>query len=118
MSKISDDLFWSFPKILLKITSRKFLTTFFQSFLPISTSSLSFPSEHLSRCPPYPGCRSSLFTHLPLLFPHLPVHFFRKLRRWMPPAACSGPSHPPHATEQLCHDLVPLSQKDPDPDVL
>src|SRR6218665_76404 len=75
MSKISDDLFWSFPKILLKITSRKFLTTFFQSFLPISTSSLSFPSEHLSGCPHYPGCRSSLFTHLPLLFTHLPVHF-------------------------------------------
>src|SRR6218665_2734616 len=32
MSKISDDLFWSFPKMLPQITFRKFLTTFFSHF--------------------------------------------------------------------------------------
>ena len=40
------------------------------------------------------GC-SSLFTHLPLLFRHLPMHFFRKLRRWMPPGRMPGTVAPP-----------------------
>src|SRR6218665_2583394 len=55
--------------------------------------------------PPHLGCRgrSSLFTHLPLLFRHLPVHFFRKPRRWMPGGWIAGAvatPHPPlHATD-------------------
>src|SRR6218665_2854089 len=95
MSKISDDLFLDIsqnfpanylPKILttvfrhfsqfLLFLSLFFLYIFF--FLPISTFSFSFLSEHLSGCPLILDARgrSSLFTHLPLLFRHLPMHFF------------------------------------------
>src|SRR6218665_1845844 len=41
--------------------------------------------------------RSSLFTHLPLLFRHLPICIFSENSVvGCPPAGCPGPSHPSH----------------------
>src|SRR6218665_3258036 len=83
-------------KIFLPTNScRKFLTSFFYSHF---SQFLLFLSQHLSGCPPYPGCPGSFVTFyaFTLTFRHLPMHFFRKLHRWMPPGGCSGPSHPPH----------------------
>src|SRR6218665_3051603 len=88
-------------KIFLHTNScRKILPRFFLLFPQITSHEnsddlffshfsqcLLFLSEHLSGCPIILDARgrSSLFTHLPLLFRHLPMHFFRKLCRWMPP---------------------------------
>src|SRR6218665_2923047 len=61
--------------------------------------------------PPYPGCPGPFFTSSLLHFLRIYPYFFdiylcivfRKLRRWLPPAECPGPSHPPHL---LCTPLV------------
>src|SRR6218665_3700686 len=88
MSKISDDHFFMhflhFPKLYLDVSCyfRKLpLENSEDLFFPISNFSLSF------RMPPYPGCLGLFFTFytFTLTFRHLPMHFFRKLRRWMPP---------------------------------
>src|SRR6218665_3011528 len=79
MSKISDDLF-------LVISPN-----FYFFFLNI------FPDAPLSWMP---GAVLHFLHIYPYFFRHLPMHFFRKLRRWMPPGGCPGPSHPrtPHCT--------------------
>src|SRR6218665_4023596 len=85
MSKISDDLF-----------------SFFSHF----SQFLLFLSEHLSGCPPYPGCPGPFFTcyAFTLTFSTFTYAFFRKLRRWMlpgwMPGAIAFPAPPPlHATD-------------------
>ena len=86
MSKISDDLF--------SVISPNFYFFFLSIFLdaPLILDARG---------------RSSLFTHLPLLFRHLPMRFFRKLRRWMLPGWM--PSHPPlHATAWDSHQMLML----------
>src|SRR6218665_795088 len=98
MSKISDDLFFifsHFPKFyqdfscyFRKLPPENSDDLFFSHF---SQFLLLFPYLFfLNIFPDAPFILdtrglSSLFTHLPLLLQHLPVHFFRKLRRWMPP---------------------------------
>src|SRR6218665_1148645 len=103
MSKISDDLFFifsHFPKFYQDFSC------YFRKLPPENSDDLFF--SHFSQflflfpylfflniIPDAPLIldtrgRSSLFTHLPLLLQHLPVHFFRKLRRWMPPGWMPG----------------------------
>src|SRR6218665_3978362 len=95
-------------KLFLRPNScRKFLTTFFL-FLVI------FPNFYFFFLNIFPDAplildargRSSLVTHLPLLFQHLPMHFSENSDVGCSPAGCPGPSHSPHPP--LCTPLTPI----------
>src|SRR6218665_3234932 len=92
--QISPRLFLLFPQNYLP----KILTTFFSNF----SQFLLFLSEHLSGCPPYPGCPGPFFTFhaFTLTFSTFTYAFFQKTPSLDgPPSGCPGLSHPPlHAT--------------------
>ena len=85
MSKISDDLYFShFSQFLL------FLYLFFLNIFP-DARPLILDARG----------RSSPFTHLPLLFRHIPMHFFNNSVVWCPRLDTRGRRTPPptlHAT--------------------